>query len=57
MGLSKIKKQFLNFNFLGGHFVAKTSLIFQNQYKILDFFYTLYDIFQEKNVHLSEGPI
>jgi hypothetical protein len=28
MGLSKILKQFFNFNFLGGHFVTETSLLF-----------------------------
>jgi hypothetical protein len=56
MGLSKIRKQFLNFNFFGGHFVTKTSLLFLNQHKILNF-YTLYDLFQEKNYHLSEGTI
>jgi hypothetical protein len=43
---------FLNFNFFGEHFVTKTSLLFLNQHKILDFFYigtgTLYDLFKEK---------
>jgi hypothetical protein len=28
MGLSKFRKQFFNFNFFGGHFVTKTSLLF-----------------------------
>jgi hypothetical protein len=28
MGLSKFRIQFFNFNFLGGHFVTKTSLLF-----------------------------
>jgi hypothetical protein len=28
MGLGKIRKQFFNYNFLGGHFVTKTSLLF-----------------------------
>jgi hypothetical protein len=27
-GLGKIRKQFFNFNFFGGHFVMKTSLLF-----------------------------
>jgi hypothetical protein len=33
MGLSKIRKQFFNFNFFGGHFVTTTSFLFQNQCK------------------------
>ncbi len=36
MGLSKFRKQFFNFNFFWGHFVTKTSLLFLNQFKILD---------------------
>ncbi len=28
MGLSKFRKQFFNFNFFGGYFVTKTSLLF-----------------------------
>jgi hypothetical protein len=28
MGLGKFRKQFFNFNFFGGHFVTKTSLLF-----------------------------
>jgi hypothetical protein len=28
MGLSKFRIQFFNFNFFGGHFVTKTSLLF-----------------------------
>jgi hypothetical protein len=28
MGLGKIRKQFFNYNFFGGHFVTKTSLLF-----------------------------
>jgi hypothetical protein len=28
MGFSKIRKQFFNFKFFGGHFVTKTSLLF-----------------------------
>jgi hypothetical protein len=28
MGLRKFRKQFFNFNFFGGHFVTKTSLLF-----------------------------
>jgi hypothetical protein len=28
MGLGKIRKQFFNYNFFGGHFVMKTSLLF-----------------------------
>jgi hypothetical protein len=55
MGHSKIRKQYF-FNFLGGHFVTKTSLLFLNQHKILNYFNTLFDLFQEKNFHLSEGP-
>jgi hypothetical protein len=57
MGISKIRKQFFNFYFFGENFVTKTSLLFGNQYEILDFFYTLYDLFQEKNFHPSEGLI
>jgi hypothetical protein len=33
MGLSKIRKQFFNFNWFRGHFVTKTSLLFLNQHK------------------------
>ncbi len=29
MGLSKFRKQFFNFNFFWGHFVTKTSLLFE----------------------------
>ncbi len=36
MGLGKIRKQVFNYNFFGGHFVTKTSLLFSNQHKILD---------------------
>jgi hypothetical protein len=50
MGLSKIRKQFFNFNFFWEHSVIKTSLLFGNQLKILDFFYTQYDLFQEKKI-------
>jgi hypothetical protein len=46
---------FFIFTFFLGHFVTKTSLHFLNQYKIVDFFYTLYDLFQEKKFHISEG--
>ncbi len=56
MGLSKFRKQFFNFNFFGGPFVTKTSLLFWNQYKILDFFIP-YTYFKEKKFHLSEEPI
>ncbi len=28
MGLGKIRKQFFNYSFFGGHFVTKTSLLF-----------------------------
>ncbi len=54
MGLGKIRKQFFNYNFFGGHFVMKTSLLFWNQHKILDPYMTY---FKKKNFHLSEGPI
>jgi hypothetical protein len=54
MGLGKIRKQFFNYNFFGGHFVTKTSLLFWNQHKILDFFMTF---FKKTNFHLSEGLI
>jgi hypothetical protein len=47
MGLSKIRKQFFNFNFFGGHFVTKTSLLFKSVYNS-QFVDTLYDLFQEK---------
>jgi hypothetical protein len=50
MGLSKFRKQFFNFNFLGGYFVTKTSLLFWNQFKILNFFDTLYDLIQAKKL-------
>jgi hypothetical protein len=38
MELSKIR---FTFYFLGGHFVTNTSLLFLNQYKILDFLYPI----------------
>jgi hypothetical protein len=37
MALSKIRKQFFNFNFFGGHFDTGRSLLFGNQHKILDY--------------------
>jgi hypothetical protein len=46
MGLNKIRKLFFNFNFLGEHFVTKTSLFV---------FKSAYDLFQEKKFYLSEG--
>ncbi len=57
MGLSKFRKQFFNFNFFGGHFVTKTSLLFLNPFKILDFLIPYMTYFKKKNVHLSEEPI
>jgi hypothetical protein len=36
MGISKIRKQFFNFNFFWGHFVTKTKL--ENSFLILTFF-------------------
>jgi hypothetical protein len=47
MGLSKFRKQLLNFNFFGGHFVTKTSFFFKSV-KNSGFFDTLYNLFQEK---------
>ncbi len=57
MRLSKFRKQFFNFNFAGGHFVTKRSLLFLNQFKILDFLIPYMTYFKKKNFHLSEGPI
>ncbi len=57
MGLSKFRKQFFNFNFFGGHFVTKTSLLFWNQFKILDFLIPYMTYLKKKKFHLSEGPI
>ncbi len=57
MGLSKVRKQFFKFNFFGGHFVTKTSLLLWNQFKILDFFYTCMTYFKKTNFHLSAEPI
>jgi hypothetical protein len=37
LGLSKIREQFFNFNFFGGHFVTKTSLLFEISIKFLIF--------------------
>ncbi len=50
----KIRKQFYNFNFLGGHFVTRTSLLFGNKHKILDFSYPIRPI-SRKKFHLSQG--
>ncbi len=33
----------------------RKKLDFLNQHKILNFFNTLYDLFQDKKIHLSEG--
>ncbi len=57
MGLSKFRKQFINFNFFWVHFVTKTSLFFWNQFKILDFLIPYMTYFKKKNFHLSEEPI
>ncbi len=57
MGLSKIRKQFFNFNFFWGHSVTKTSLLFWNQHKILNFLIPYMIYFNKKKFHLSEGPI
>ncbi len=54
--LANLEKYF-NFNFFWGHFVTKTSLLFQNQFKILDFLIPYMTYFKEKNFHLSEEPI
>jgi hypothetical protein len=48
---------FFNFNFFWGHFVTKTSLLFRNQHKIIDFLIPYMTYFKKKNFHLSEGPI
>jgi hypothetical protein len=37
MGLGKIRKQFIYFNFFGGHFVTKTSLLFEISIKFTIF--------------------
>ncbi len=50
MGLSKFRKQFFNFNFFGGHFVTKTSLLFLNQFKILDFLIPYMTYFKKKKI-------
>jgi hypothetical protein len=57
MGLSKSRKQFYNFSFFGEHFVTKTSLLFWNQHKILDFLIPYLNYFKKKTFHLSEEPI
>ncbi len=57
MGLGKFRKQFFNFNFFGGYFVTKTSLLFLNQFRILDFFIPCMTYFKTKKFHLSEEPI
>ncbi len=44
MGLSKFRKQFFNFNFFGGNFVTKTSLLFISPLRRADF-----KIYQHKN--------
>ncbi len=44
------------FNFFGKHFVTKAYLHFWNRHKILNFCGTQYYLFQEKKIHLSEGP-
>ncbi len=49
---SKFRKQFFNYNFFGGHFATKTSLLFLNQFKILDFFIPYMTYFKKKNFHL-----
>jgi hypothetical protein len=57
MGLSKFGKQFFNFNFFWGHFVTKTSLLFLNQFKILDFLIPYMTYFKKKKFHLLEELI
>jgi hypothetical protein len=57
MGLSKFRKQFFNFNFFWGRFVTKTSFLFLNQFKILDFLIPYMTYFKKKKFHLSEEPI
>ncbi len=57
LGLSKFRKQFFNFNFFWGLFVTKTSLLFWNQFKILDFLIPYMTYFKKKKFHLSEEPI
>jgi hypothetical protein len=57
MGLSKFRKQFFNFNFFWVHFATKTSLLFLNQFKILDFLIPYMTYFKKKKFHLSEEPI
>jgi hypothetical protein len=49
MGLSKFRKQFFYFNFFGGHFVTKTSFLFCNQFKILNFLIPCMTYFKKKN--------
>ncbi len=55
--LAKLVNSFFNYNFLGGHFVTKTSLLFWNQHKILDFLIPYMTYFKKKKFHLLEGPI
>ncbi len=55
MGLSKIRKQFFIYNFFGGHCVTKTSLLFWNQHKILDFLIPYMTYFKKKNSPLRRA--
>jgi hypothetical protein len=54
--LSKFRplKRFFHFSFFGEHFVAKANKDSLNQHKILDFFYTQYNTFQEKQFFTSQ---
>jgi hypothetical protein len=48
MGPRKIRILFLYFNLFWGHFATKTSLLFGNLYKILNFFIPFKTYFQKK---------
>ncbi len=56
MGLRNLENIFLILTFFGG-IVTKTSLLFLNQFKILDFLIPYMTYFKKKNFHLSEEPI
>ncbi len=49
MGLSKIRKQFFNFNFLGGILSLRQVCLFEISIKF-SIFDILYDLFKEKKI-------
>jgi hypothetical protein len=57
MGLSKIRKQFFNFNFYGEHLSQRQVCFFEISIKFSIFFIPNMTYFKKKNFHLSEEQI